>query len=48
MKKIDEIDKMIAYIKNDHLLTKDCWCYPILEYVNEETGVELWVHNDKQ
>jgi len=27
-----------------HEESKDCWCEPTLDYVDEITGVEVWVH----
>ena len=32
----------------DHLNSKDCWCEPVLDYENPETGAQVWVHNDIQ
>lgn len=48
MEDVDEICKTEAFLKNEHLISKDCWCCPILEYVNKETDIEVWVHNRKQ
>ena len=29
-----------------HFSSKRCWCNPTLDYVDSETGNEVWVHND--
>jgi hypothetical protein len=28
-----------------HVASKGCWCNPILNYKNPETGNEVWSHN---
>ena len=30
----------------EHLETKLCWCGPLLDYKNEESGKEHWVHTE--
>lgn len=27
-----------------HLENKNCWCCPILDYKDEITNIEVWVH----
>jgi hypothetical protein len=29
-----------------HVESADCWCHPTLNYTNEETGVQHWVHHE--
>lgn len=29
-----------------HSESKDCFCSPKLDYQDEFTGVQVWVHND--
>lgn len=28
----------------EHLSRVDCWCDPYLDYEDEETGGQVWVH----
>lgn len=28
----------------EHFESKECWCEPTLEYKNEITGIEHWIH----
>jgi hypothetical protein len=28
----------------EHSTSKHCWCQPVLDYVDQETGVQVWVH----
>ena len=42
----DDLEKWYYY--PDHLNSKDCWCEPVLDYENPETGAQVWVHNDIQ
>ena len=30
----------------DHINSPDCWCEPELEYVDPESGSEVWVHRE--
>lgn len=30
----------------EHQESEECWCCPILIYVDIETGVHQWLHND--
>lgn len=30
----------------EHIAAKECWCEPQLDYVNPETGQQVWVHNE--
>jgi hypothetical protein len=30
----------------DHVFSEECWCYPRLDYVDPDTGVEVWVHHE--
>jgi hypothetical protein len=30
----------------DHVFSEKCWCFPRLEYVDPDTGVEVWVHHE--
>lgn len=32
--------------KLEHIQSKHCWCGPILNYEDIETGSQAWVHND--
>ena len=32
----------------EHITSPDCWCEPELDYVDPETGNEVWVHRDLQ
>jgi hypothetical protein len=29
----------------EHVESKDCWCHPTLDYVDPETGCEVWIHH---
>ena len=43
------VDRFIKWAHYpDHLNRKDCWCEPVLDYENPETGNQVWVHNDIQ
>ena len=35
-------------VEKEHIDSKDCWCCPKLDYVDPDTGVEVWVHNEIQ
>ncbi len=28
-------------------MTDDCWCHPILDYTNPQTGDQVWIHNEQ-
>ena len=30
----------------EHVFSEKCWCFPRLEYVDPDTGVEVWVHHE--
>ena len=45
---IDDTDMEPWYFYPDHLNHKKCWCEPVLEYQDPETGNQLWVHRDIQ
>jgi hypothetical protein len=30
----------------EHETTENCWCAPILEYSDPQTGNQIWVHNN--
>ena len=32
----------------EHIDGKDCWCEPELNYKDEFTGTEVWVHRERQ
>lgn len=32
--------------KLEHIASPDCWCEPELDYVDPETGNEVWVHRE--
>lgn len=32
---------------NTHLDSEQCWCNPTLDYVNPDTGAEVWIHHQK-
>ena len=31
-----------------HLNSSKCWCVPVLDYEDAETGNQVWVHNEIQ
>ena len=31
---------------NGHIMTGRCWCEPVLEYEDPQTGNQVWAHND--
>ncbi len=34
--------------KVEHEESEDCWCCPTLSYRDPETGIGVWVHNEKE
>lgn len=32
--------------RREHILTKDCWCYPTVTYVDPVTGNKVVVHHE--
>ena len=34
--------------KRRHETNADCWCAPVLDYVDPETGASVYVHNNPQ
>jgi len=30
----------------EHEASENCWCHPILDYKDPDTGNEVWVHNE--
>jgi hypothetical protein len=32
--------------RRQHVETGDCWCNPTLNYVDEDTGVQHWIHHE--
>ena len=35
-------------IMREHVMSGDCWCNPELNYIDPETGAEVWVHKEPQ
>lgn len=33
-------------MKREHIMGKNCWCHPRLDYSDPVTGAEVWVHNE--
>ncbi len=50
---LEELDKLLAEYKGprivamarQHIESKECWCNPALDYVDPESGNEVWVHH---
>ena len=40
-------DESPWYYYPNHLNSVHCWCDPILEYEDPDSGNQVWVHNDK-
>lgn len=32
--------------KFKHINSKNCWCYPHLDYEDPKTGNQVWIHNN--
>lgn len=45
-----EPDGMIHVMPTDaeHVESKECWCEPTLDYIDPETGNEVWLHKELQ
>jgi hypothetical protein len=37
----------LPYTPREHT-DENCWCSPVLDFTDPETGVEVWVHNHPQ
>ncbi len=35
-----------APVPREHITDKFCWCQPVLDYKDPDTGAEVWVHNE--
>ena len=35
----------LEVLNSRHLDSPECWCFPTLDFVNPDTGQELWVHH---
>jgi hypothetical protein len=33
---------------HEHTTTPECWCDPYVDYVDPDTGIEVWVHREVQ
>jgi len=49
---LTQIDNMTCGLKRKdklkHIDSENCWCEPVLDYEDPETGARLWVHRDIQ
>jgi hypothetical protein len=43
---IEVVERHIMAEGREHWLGPECWCFPRLEYVNPDTGTEVWVHHE--
>ncbi len=32
----------------EHIADADCWCIPIIDYTDPETGVSVYIHRNPQ
>lgn len=44
---IEVVERHIMADKGrEHWLGPECWCFPRLDYVDPDTGIEVWVHHE--
>lgn len=43
---IEVVERHIMAEGREHWLGPECWCFPRLDYVDPDSGVEVWVHHE--